>query len=358
MKAALDRFLSELEQLEKYIQYIDSVGSIIRYTPVEADSVAINDRLNATKAILGDLPLRKVFEYNSIVVSMYGFFEKFIETVLVGYLDQLCGFVPNFSNLPSPVKENHSILSAQLIQNLKVPKYENENISLIATKLHNCLVNDKSELNTIAFTDHTSNFRISSITEFFSRIGIKSIGSKIKLNENFHAFLNERLGSDLNIHITEEKIIFNLLSDLAQRRNDISHGTGLENTILNNSIFPEYIEFLRQFSNALFEILRDATLEYECGRDFAASSYVAIFDHNILCLEVKDINISVGDRIIVRSGSASNYIFFERIIEEIQINNVSHANIAIQGESTRVGFKLNGRVKKNQSFYLKRTGDL
>lgn len=353
MKSVLNRFLSELHQLEKYMSYIVSIGSVIKYTPLESDSEIIVNRLEKTKAIISNLPLRKVFEYNSIVISMYGFFEKFIESILVSYLDELCTFVPSYQDLPQSVKENHSILSAQLIQNLKVPKYENENVSVIATKLHNCFVNNKSELNTIAFTDHSSNFRISIINEFFSRIGIKAIGSKIKVDTNFHAYLQERLGTDFNIQITEESIIYNLLNDLVQRRNDISHGTSLDSTILNNSIFPDYTQFLRCFSKSLHDILSDAMLEHECRRDFKSVDPVAIFNHNILCLELSNVRVSIGDKIIVKTGTAGRVSFFARIIEEIQINNQPYNTITLDETITRVGVRLNGGVKKNQLFYIK-----
>src|SRR5436190_18030507 len=145
MKTTLDRFTRELEQLQMYITFIDSVGEIIKYNLVETDSEIIRRKLLNAKNILSTLPYRKVFEYNSIVVSMYGFFEKFIEDIMVAYLELLCHYVSNYNDLPCIIKENHSLFSAQLVQNLKLPKYENENLSNIIMKLHGCLINNESE---------------------------------------------------------------------------------------------------------------------------------------------------------------------------------------------------------------------
>ena len=342
-----------MKQLEYYISFNDSIGEIIKYNPIITDSEAIHQKILATKSIISILPFKKVFEYNTIVVSMYGFFERFIEDILVCYLDILCHFVPNYNDLPLIIRDNNSLLSAQLIQNLKIPKYENENITSIITKLENCLVKNISELNTIAFTDHSSNFRINSISDFFGRIGIKSIGNRIKTNSIFLDLLIKRLGSNINLSKTEDSIIFFILSDLAQRRNDIAHGTSGSNPILNNSVFPEYFEFLKQFSIVLYSIMFDLLLEFECKKDFKLTKLESIYNHNILCLEIENAKIKVGDRIIVKSGSDNGASYYERIIEEIQINNKSIELIDIDDQLTKVGFRLNGNVKNNQMFFIK-----
>jgi len=354
MKTSLDRFLFETEQLEQYIRFNESLGEIIKYTPSQSDSQELKEKLLNTKTIVNSLTFKKVFEYNSIIVSMYGFFEKFIEDILVAYLEKLCDYVQSYDSLPKIIKENHSILSAQLIQNLKLPKYEHENIPKIVSKLENCVNKNISDLNTIAFTDHSSNFRINSIAEFFSRIGITSIGTRIKNNTDFKKFLVQRLGSDLNIHQTEDSIIFIILGDLAQRRNDISHGANNGNAILNSSFFPEYFTFLRQFSKALLCVLADILLEFECKKYFKSAILVAIYNHNILCLDLTNIDLKIGSRIIVKSGSANNSSYFELLVEEIQIDNKPIDSITIGDDSTKVGLKLNGRVKMNQEFFVKK----
>ena len=88
-----------------------------------------------------------------------GSFERYIENILVAYLENLCSILPIYSTLPKTIQDNNPILSAQLISNLKLLKYSNENIEEIVSKLNKCLRHDISELNTIAFTDHNSNFR-------------------------------------------------------------------------------------------------------------------------------------------------------------------------------------------------------
>jgi len=352
MKSTLNRFLNELEQLEYYVLLNNSIGEIIKYNTLDSDSEKIKRKLTKTKSIISKLPFKKVFEYNSVIVSMYGFFEKFIEDLLVSYLNTLCNYTPKYSDLPKIIIENHSLLSAQLIQNLKIPKYENESLISIITKLERCMVKDISDLNSAAFTDHSSNFRINTISEFFGRIGIKSLGTKIKKFPLFNDYLIERFGSKINIEQTEDSIIFNILSDLAQRRNDISHGSAGGTPILNSSIYPEYFEFLKYFSKTIYSILSDSLLEFECKRDFRNVKFEAIYNHNILCVEIQNGEIKIGDRILVQSELEKNTLYFERYIEEIQIEKIPVSAVIID-KPTKIGFKLNDRVKENQKFFMK-----
>jgi hypothetical protein len=105
------------------------------------------------------------------------------------------------------------------------------------------------------------------------------------------------------------------LSDLAQRRNDISHGPAGGTPILNSSIFSEYFEFIGHFSSAIYFALSDILLEFESKRDFKNVKLEAIYNHNILCVELDKGEVKIGDRIMVQSGPEKNTSYFERYIE-------------------------------------------
>lgn len=354
MKAVLDKFISEIDQLEKYIKFINSINALIKYKPLETDSEKIKATIHSTNLSLDDVSFKKVFEYNSIIVSMYGFFEKFIEDIMIEYLDTLCRYIPEYKKLSASILENHIVLTGQLIQNLKLPKYEKESVVSITQKLNNCLINNVSDLNSVAFTDHTSNFRVNSIAEFFSKVGIKSLSSRIKNEQRFKNFLCRRLGNNVDLSQTKNELIFFILDDLAQRRNDISHGSTPSNSILNNTVLPEYFEFLIEFSICLHKILYTSTLEYECKLNFKAMSFIALYNRNILCLTAENIKIKVGDIIIVKSKKSSTVKFRECIVDEIQVDKRSVHKLSIKGP-LNIALKLNDSVKEIDEFYLRKT---
>jgi uncharacterized protein YejL (UPF0352 family) len=111
---------------------------------------------------------------------------------MMAYLDNVSSIIPSYDQLPDSIKIHHSVLSAQLIQNLEIPKYSDERIERIVNNLNACINSNRSQLNTIAYTDHKSNFRHNSIIEFFQRVGITALSSKIKSNKKFSFYLKER----------------------------------------------------------------------------------------------------------------------------------------------------------------------
>ena len=74
MKSILNQFEWELAQLSEYSIYLDSIGAILKHKSVATDQAELIDKIATAQSKNSSLLLRKVFEYNSIVTSLYGFF--------------------------------------------------------------------------------------------------------------------------------------------------------------------------------------------------------------------------------------------------------------------------------------------
>lgn len=260
-------------------------------------------------------------------------------------------FPPDFEYLPNKIKDNHSILSASLLQNLNLPKYSLEDPKKIISNLHNCIINNKSTLNHVAFTDHTSNFRIQSISEFFGKVDITGLPSKLKNNKAFKEFILNIFGQNFDLSRAKDEIVFSTLNNLAQRRNDISHGSS-DDDILGNDILIEYIEFIRQFSKGINEILYKKVLPYECSAEFKVVKAIAIHNKNILCINAENVEIKIGDRVIFKPKKESE-LYDEGVIKNIQIKNVNYDQVTITNEED-LGLELDKNVKMNQEFYIRK----
>lgn len=177
MKSVLMEFQKGLSELKKFIEnsqfqkkmfttFKKSKEAGVHITPPE-----LGEQFKLFIEHYQSFSNKQIFEYNTIIISMYGYFEAFIEELIKAYISNLSETVSDFKKMPLKIQENHSALSAILIQNLTLPKYQNiTTADKIIINAHSCVVgNGNYSINLDAYTYHTSNFRQGSIDEFFIR---------------------------------------------------------------------------------------------------------------------------------------------------------------------------------------------
>ncbi|OME28898.1 hypothetical protein BSK63_23595 [Paenibacillus odorifer] len=258
MRSVLIEFKNGIEQISNFIESIDKhKKTISTYRKAKDKNITpteLEEQIRIFVEGYESFSSKSAFDYNTIVVSLYGYFERFIEDLIKAYISSLKSFVKNFNEMPEKIRMNHSDLSAILIQNLKLPKYQDtiksENIVI---NMHSCVIgNVEFEINLDAYTYHTSNFRQGSIDEFYSKVGVENISSKILNSPNFEKYLIENEIS--------KTVAFGKISDLAERRNQVSHGAPVQ--LLDPIIFIDYLNFFDVYSTCLHQILMIEQIEY------------------------------------------------------------------------------------------------
>lgn len=64
----------------------------------------------------------------------------------------------------------------------------------IICNLHDCIQNDMCNLNNEAFCQHTANFRIQTIEEVLKNVGLTTVISKIKKNNELKKYTKKNMG--------------------------------------------------------------------------------------------------------------------------------------------------------------------
>jgi len=117
---------------------------------------------------------------------------------------------------------------------------------------------------------HTANFRYEIIDEVFAGAGVGQINESIINESGFSECLKNdpEIGDARSI----EKSLFikasrrklqETLNDLAQRRNEMSHGTETDNRLLPEEIQDRYIDFLKQYAQSLGNVLQDSVISFQ-----------------------------------------------------------------------------------------------
>ncbi len=131
-------FENDIASIREYIKHIDLINEIVR-----------NNRKSSDKSLKefcahlsGFRTYKKIFEYKSIVISLYGILEKYINIWIREHADRIPKLILKYDELPEKIKENNfsfSIRLISLISENRFAKYEALNKEDILIKLNNCL---------------------------------------------------------------------------------------------------------------------------------------------------------------------------------------------------------------------------
>ena len=238
---------------------------------------------------------KRRFDYNCIVISLYGLLEQYIEALVLAYADALNGIVPRYEDLPGPIRERHIGLTFTLIQQADQSRYRGViDAAVLVANLHSCLNNQTPyKLNAAAFCSHEVNFRAGSIDGLFTRVGVQGVIRRLHQFSPFTEYLEQRFPDREITTLTEQEMFF-WLEDLAERRNEVAHGAASQ--LLSNEILLEYVEFVEALCGGLYAVLYGEMSGFWFRhKAVELGSPINVFNHEIVCMELRNVPIAVGD---------------------------------------------------------------
>jgi len=354
MEDNLLTFREQLIALEHYIKGIELEKQLLS---IQDNNLLINNEslLNFQKHQASFAAQKKRFDYNSIIVSLYGFFEQFIESMIRDYVKNLNIIIPEYKKLPPTIGKNHLDLSFKLISLVEQPRYQgNITTAEIISNLNTCLAQpNRYKLNEKAFAYHTANFRAGVITESFARLGIENISRCILNSTSFTTYLQtEYPDLDLEIIQQEEKGFY-YLNDLAERRNEVAHGALPDAGIPSNDILLDYIKFFDAYSQALYEVLQNEVLHYKVkyqGIELGKPVKVWL-KGTVICISLKEITLKIGDLLVAKPVKKS-LPYQAGKIKKIQVKRKKYDEWLASSQEEIICMQVNYKAKENQTFFL------
>ena len=342
----LDLFTKDIKDIREYMKYIELVNNIESSTPTASDIalIELKDHLKTFKVA------KKIFEYKSITISLYGILEKHIGVWIKEYLNHLPNIVSNYNNLTNKFREDHFSLSVKLlglIGEKRYAKYEHMDKEKVLSKLNSCIVEPSGfQLNSDAFYLQSGNLKHIKISEALAYLDIKLTLTLKIIGMRPGGFLDSKF---VNIENKGDEL-FQLIDELVERRNDIAHGEDID-SIIKVTEFEDYVDFLEGYGKAIFQALNERLIKFEAEHLYQKIENVYnIYGHSILCFEIENNEISVGDSIIVNLLDGG---FVKKKITEIQKDSESFQTISSE-EPTYIGVNLGGGISKGQTFFIKK----
>ncbi|MBH0029515.1 hypothetical protein I6F10_00995 [Pseudoalteromonas sp. SWYJZ98] len=340
MKAAFEDFSQELEALEKHIASQTSTLKTV-------SSLQKDDSL---KHLVEDIEINmvanKIFNYNSYVISLYGIFERYIEDLLKGYLVSISSIFNNYNELPNKIREANIKKCSELLLNLGLQKNKDLAPEIIISALYNNVSNGSIKLNYEAFIQHSSNFRSSSINEYFKSVDINDLNKLVCNYEPIKSTLESKFD---NPEGTSSKQLFKAIDEIADRRNEVAHGTKVLN-LLTPELILEHCVFFQSYSESLFYCLTDKVLNQKVNVKSTPIKLITVINNSILCFDASDVELTSTSKIIVERKSVyPNYITVN--IEEMQVDRNVVKSVKLE-DKVNVGVKVDEHITNNNNFYL------
>jgi len=338
----LDIFIDNLANLRYYINELELQKEIISNSVVEeCNSESLLRWISEYKS---KFDIMRRFNYNSMIISLYGFVEQYIESLIKSYLSLLNETIPCYKQLPDPISKNHISYSIELINRVTQSHYKGDiDPNDIISNLNSCIGERKDyRINVDAFSYHTANFRSGLIKSQFDSIGVKNVSERVvKCPLFIDYFRDERPGDAPSL---------SYLDELVDHRNDVAHGT-LPYDIQTNDIILGYVQFFEVYGRALYEIIRSEALCFvanHCGISLGRPAEV--FNHKIVCISIRNTPVEVGDWLIAKTNN-SDVPYLASPIEKIEVDGVDHKSVPSYS-LIDIGMQISFKAKKNHEFYL------
>ena len=255
MISLLEEFINDLRSLYKLISFnkleINLLDVDLKFILVQHNSlILLRDHLEFI------LTQKRVYDYNTIIVSLYGFFEQFIENILISFTKSVSQIFVEPKHIPEIIQTNHYKLSIELLLKIE-EKRKSKNLpkAEILKNIYNISSNNNSyKLNGEAFAQHTANFGNENINDMFMKLGIDTISKSICEHSPMREYLRT-IREEAEINVIKPSTLLTIVDDLADKRNDVAHGVRGE--ILQSEILEDYLKFFMAYAPSLVGVLNN-----------------------------------------------------------------------------------------------------
>lgn len=328
-KVYLDTFIQDIKNIREYIEHIDLINIIEKENQnrIEKDSIK-----KFVKHFRGFRTEKIRFEYRAVIISLYGTLENHINIWVQEHIKNIPFILKDDSLLSPKIKDSNFNLSIALIPIILKQKNNHKYGNITKEKIIKKLNSDEFELNSEAFISTSGNLTHQKIVELFAPLEIDAK----KINKN--------------LIINERKLTIDTLVSL---RNEISHGTKIDNIMTE---FSEYIDAVEEYGKSFFSIIEEKEEEYKIKYEM---EYVyskiekvhKIIDNSILLFELNNNSVAIGDFIIIKTNQENLYKC-EVLSIEVENKKTGHCKT---NEKKDIGINLQSdfNIKINQTFYIK-----
>lgn len=279
----------------------------------------------------------RLHQYRSIVIALYGLLERFIESLVEMGVTRWAGLATNYADLPESLRNHHLRLTLEVLQHRGDQKYhEALQVEDFIARLHGCQsgVHDFS-VNSIVFAHHTANFRHEVVKQV---LGCACFDlSSVDSSPGVTGVMSERF---------PDMERYGVIDDLAQRRNEVSHGD--DGPTLSLAFLGDYMAVVEAYCIAITSAVVETLAAFSMVHlGVLLGVPDVVFNNTIAGFESARVDLVVGDVLGYRRGDGRCAV---STIKSLQVDGDDRDH-TVSGEN--IGLTTQLRCNDNtQIFYL------
>lgn len=324
----INQYKKRLDEIEKHIQFISLQKDL--YNEIKS-----NSQMDSYAEPLGNI-LNSTVQYNSIIICLYGCFEEFIDEIALEYIGIIDGLCTSYNELPQSIRDKHLYKVGEFLSNPQRYKGYELTIDDCVKNIYMSINSSvERKLNTELIIAHSGNLKVEKICDLFKDLGIKELKSKIE---------------DI---VSKENL--NLLDELVDQRNVISHSWKVEQRLAYEKIKNETIYVLRTTGEKLKDILLDEIFlfMYEKNMFESFDKPIQVINNKILCINSKSSYLKKGESILLFKTD-NKKVRLEILGIEINKNSIDR----VEEENINIGIEVNKNINENgQYYYVKKNSN-
>lgn len=353
MLDAIDKFLQSaiklrghLEGIEQKMAALDDAYILPCVTPPLKNKIdEIRDKQTG----------EKIFNYSVTIISLYGYYENFVEALIREYVCELSKTGLQFSSIPSKLKKSFFKKNIRLSGKITWEKFKHINEKVISASLYESLNRDKQNIIPEAFFTNAGNYKMSVLCSCLGELGIEQVAQKIFRYPDMNLLLNNEYGPGVNLNGIPTNQFYSKIDEVVDRRNVIAHGAKVEN-ILDITMLKEYIDYFISFSKSLNQYVNDTLLEMVWN--MLPSQELQPYNHlpriNVLFFRGYDVEIRKGQKYLCKTPHGTYPSFIEDSIASVQQNRSEYLHFSLkQADPVGVAIRINHICNVNYKFKLR-----
>lgn len=336
MRSILDELNHDLDELKTFVASIGAAsGALMGLDQAAARQV---------------VSIRRRFDNAAFTVALYSSFEKYVDTLAATFASLEARRVPYFE-LPSKLQNKHLQRSADLLSRGRLGEGRFAHLSIVGVveNLFNCLKGHTPyALNEAAVVWHDANLRAGEVDTVFADIGIDQIctqacrGDALKEWHAATQMLTVAPLEDVPRTVIDER-----LSDLVERRNQITHRGGNPDNLLGADAMNEAIAFINALSNDIFATVVGCYLKHHYDGSPNSSMLEQLPNNGpfrngtIVVVGTPSVRLFVGQPIYAnKSSGAARWGRIQSLkMNDADIDHVEAGTSAPQGVGVGLDFK-------------------
>lgn len=346
---ALQTYVQQLERLMNHLsiqQKFDAVNEEIQVSNLAED---VKAHINT---VLQKNTDEKIFDYNSNIISLYGYWEQYVESVIKEYLKVLRNLKTENDVRNETIKYRYKNSLVSLFNKVSTsnPKFRHLTDEHIINAMYIGYYQKQNDYIPEAFYQSGGNYNKKETVDCFHRLGFKDFANSLIKYPALHAYYIGAGYTEETIKNASDNTLFAKLDNLVSYRNEIAHGGSDGTTLLNAEEVMEYVKFMRALGASLTERLNDDICEImwlkkTCNEIEVRQYYDRL---NVSVLRKGIFYIDTSNPVICYAGN-ERYPHFKLVrVQEMRVNGVpySEAQYLSSDSNDEVSIIFNTKIKK------------